>query len=107
MKTKFFLLIAACSIVLHAHAIDQQALSDTLTAFVKERAFAESVKVSNIRVKNQFVTLYTNKALSVVSLSENEVRDLRLLVSHMVLAHIVLPQVQVQYSMLTMLFLKS
>ena len=87
MKTKFFLLIAACSIVLHAHAIDQQALSDTLTAFVKERAFAESVKVSNIRVKNQFVTLYTNKALSVVSLSENEVRDLRLLVSHMVLGN--------------------
>ena len=87
MKTNFFLLIAACSIVLHAHAIDQQALSDTLTAFVKERAFAESVKVSNIRVKNQFVTLYTNKALSVVSLSENEVRDLRLLVSHMVLGN--------------------
>ena len=87
MKTKFFLLIAACSIVLHAHAIDQQALSDTLTAFVKERAFAESVKVSNIRVNNQFVTLYTNKALSVVSLSENEVRDLRLLVSHMVLGN--------------------
>ena len=68
-------------------AIDKQALSDTLTAFVHERAFAESVKVSNIRVKNQYVTIYTNKALSVVSLSEQEVRDLRLLVSQMVLGN--------------------
>ena len=77
----------ACSFALQALAIDKQALSDTLTAFVHERAFAESVKVSNIRVKNQFVTLYTNKALSVVSLSESEVRDLRLLVSQLVLGN--------------------
>ena len=66
-------------------AIDRNLLADTLTAFVQERAFAESVKISNIRVKNQYVTLYTNKALSVVSLNEHEVRDLRLLVSQMVL----------------------
>ena len=77
----------ACSFALQALAIDKQALSDTLTAFVHERAFAESVKVSNIRVRNQFVTLYTNKALSVVSLNENEVRDLRLLVSQLVLGN--------------------
>ena len=87
MKTKLLLFITACCLGLHAYAIDQQALADTLTAFVHQRAFAESVKVSNIRVKNQFVTLYTNKALSVVSLSENEVRDLRLLVSQMVLGN--------------------
>ena len=77
----------ACCFGLQAMAIDKQALSDTLTAFVHERAFAESVKVSNIRVKNQYVTLYTNKALSVVSLNENEVRDLRTLVSQMVLGN--------------------
>ena len=87
MKTRIFLLISACYIGFHAHAIDHQALADTLTAFVKERAFAESVKVSNIRVNNQFVTLYTNKALSVVSLSEKEVRDLRMLVSQEVLGN--------------------
>ena len=87
MKTRIFLLISACYIGFHAHAIDHQALADTLTAFVKERAFAESVNVSNIRVNNQFVTLYTNKALSVVSLSEKEVRDLRMLVSQEVLGN--------------------
>ena len=87
MKSKIFTLLMACCLGLQAMAIDKQALSDTLTAFVHERAFAESVKVSNIRVKNQFVTLYTNKALSVVSLNENEVRDLRLLVSQMVLGN--------------------
>ena len=87
MKNKLLLLITACCIGLHAHAIDQQALADTLTAFVHKRAYAESVKVSNIRVKDQFITLYTNKALSVVSLSDNEVRDLRLLVSQMVLGN--------------------
>ena len=87
MKSRLFIIMMACSFALQALAIDKQALSDTLTAFVHERAFAESVKVSNIRVKNQFVTLYTNKALSVVSLSESEVRDLRLLVSQLVLGN--------------------
>ena len=87
MKSKIFTLLMACCLGLQAMAIDKQALSDTLTAFVHERAFAESVKVSNIRVKNQYVTLYTNKALSVVSLSDSEVRDLRLLVSQMVLGN--------------------
>ena len=87
MKSKIFTLLVACCLGLQAMAIDKQALSDTLTAFVHERAFAESVKVSNIRVKNQYVTIYTNKALSVVSLSEQEVRDLRLLVSQMVLGN--------------------
>lgn len=87
MKSKIFILLMTCCFGMQAMAIDKEALSDTLTAFVHERAFAESVKVSNIRVKNQFVTLYTNKALSVVSLNENEVRDLRLLVSQMVLGN--------------------
>lgn len=87
MKSKLFILMLACCFGLQAMAIDKQALSDTLTAFVHERAFAESVKVSNIRVKNQYVTLYTNKALSVVSLNENEVRDLRTLVSQMILGN--------------------
>lgn len=68
-------------------AINRELLSDTLTAFVHERAYAESVRISNIRVRNQFVTLYTNKALSVISLSDAEVRDLRLLVSQMIFGH--------------------
>ena len=87
MKSKLLIFLMACGCALQAMAINKQALSDTLTAFVHERAFAEAVKVSNIRVKNQFVTLYTNKALSVVSLNETEVRQLRTLVSQMVLGN--------------------
>ena len=87
MKNRFLHLMLCCCISVQMLAIDRDLLADTLTAFVHERAYAESVKVSNIRVKNQYVTLYTNKALSVVSLNEQEVRDLRLLVSQMVLGN--------------------
>ena len=87
MKNKLLHVLICCCISVQMMAIDRNLLADTLTAFVQERAFAESVKISNIRVKNQYVTLYTNKALSVVSLNEHEVRDLRLLVSQMVLGN--------------------
>ena len=87
MKNKLFLFLLTISITCSAWAIDKQILTDTLTAFVKQHAYTESVKVSNIRVKNKFITLYTNRALSTISLSENEVRDLRLLVSQMVLGN--------------------
>lgn len=87
MKNKLFLFLLTISISCSAWAIDKQILTDTLTAFVKQHAYTESVKVSNIRVKNKIITLYTNRALSTISLSENEVRDLRLLVSQMVLGN--------------------
>ena len=87
MKSRFFILLMLCSISWQAFAIDKQQLTDTLNAFVKERAYTESVKVSNIRVRNQFVHVYTNKALSTISLSDSDVRDLRLLVSQMVYGH--------------------
>ncbi len=87
MKSKIFLLLMACSLTYSAFAIDKQKLTDTLNAFVKARAYTEPVKVTNIRVKNQFVFVYTNKALSTISLNENDVRDLRLLVSQLVLGN--------------------
>ena len=87
MKSKIFLLLMACSLTYSAFAIDKQQLTDTLNAFVKARAYTEPVKVTNIRVKNQFVFVYTNKALSTISLNENDVRDLRLLVSQLVLGN--------------------
>ena len=87
MKSKIFLLLMACSLTYSAFAIDKQQLTDTLNAFVKVRAYTEPVKVTNIRVKNQFVFVYTNKALSTISLNENDVRDLRLLVSQLVLGN--------------------
>ena len=87
MKSKIFLLLMACSLTYSAFAIDKQQLTDTLNAFVKARAYTVPVKVTNIRVKNQFVFVYTNKALSTISLNENDVRDLRLLVSQLVLGN--------------------
>ena len=87
MKNRIFHLMICAILSMQLMAIDKVQLSDTLSDFVHERAFAEDVKVSNIRVKNQYVTLYTNKALSVVSLSDSEVRDLRMLVSELVLGH--------------------
>ena len=87
MKSKISLLFMAFCISLQTLAIDKQQLTDTLNAYVKERAYTESVRVSNIRVKNQFVTIYTNKALSTISLTESEVRDLRLLISQLVLGN--------------------
>ena len=69
------------------YAIDKQALADTLTHYVKSRAYASDVTISHVRVRNSQVFVYTNRSLSQVSLSQNEVRDLRLLVSQMVLGN--------------------
>ena len=69
------------------HAIDKQSLADTLTHYVKSRAYVSDVTISHVRVRNSQVFVYTNRSLSQVSLSQNEVRDLRLLVSQMVLGN--------------------
>ena len=87
MKRTITIILLAMATCLPAMAIDKQALADTLSHFVHQRAFAENVTISNIRVKNSYVTLYTNKALSVVSLSDQEVQDLRRLVSQMIYGH--------------------
>ena len=87
MKRTITIILLAIATCLPAMAIDKQALADTLSHFVHQRAFAENVTISNIRVKNSYVTLYTNKALSVVSLSDQEVQDLRRLVSQMIYGH--------------------
>ena len=69
------------------YAIDKQSLADTLTHYVKSRAYVSDVTISHVRVRNSQVFVYTNRSLSQVSLSQNEVRDLRLLVSQMVLGN--------------------
>ena len=87
MQRKILLIILAIGMTCHAMAIDKQALTDTLNALVRQHAYTESVKVHSVRVKNKFVTVRTNRALSTISLSANDVRDLRLLVSQMVLGN--------------------
>ncbi len=70
--------------VFSAQAIDRQAIADTLTAMAKERAYVAPVSVNRIRVRNNSVSVYTNKTLSQVSLSEEDVKDIRLIVSQLV-----------------------
>lgn len=65
-------------------AIDRQALADSLTAVATSHAYVENVKINRIRVRNSSVSVYTNRALSMVSLSEEEVRNTRLMVSRLV-----------------------
>lgn len=80
-------LVFAIAIGTGLYAIDKQALADTLTHFVKSRAYTSNVTVSRVRVRNSQVFIYTNRTLSQVSLSNSEVRDLRLLVSQMILGN--------------------
>ena len=84
---RIFTLVFAIAIGTGLYAIDKQALADTLTHFVKSRAYTSNVTVSRVRVRNSQVFIYTNRTLSQVSLSNSEVRDLRLLVSQMVLGN--------------------
>ena len=79
-----FLLLAIC---ICSHAINKQELADSLTSVVAKHAYAGKVVVNRIRVRNQHIFIYTNATLSHVSLAPSEVRDLRLLVSQMVLGN--------------------
>lgn len=84
---RIILLYFAISCSLFIHAFDKQAIADTLTSIVKQHAYASTVNISRIRVRNQHIFVYTNATLSHVSLTQKQVRDIRLLVSHMVLGN--------------------
>ena len=68
-------------------AINKQELADTLTHFATNQAYVGKVSVNRISVRKQQVFVYTNATLSHLSLSPTQVRDLRLLVSQLVLGN--------------------
>ena len=72
---------------LQSYAIDKQELADTLSSIVSQHAYAGKVAVSRIRVRNQQIFVYTNATLSHISFTPQEVRDIRLLVSQLVLGN--------------------
>ena len=72
---------------LSSYAIDKQELADTLSSIVSQHAYAGKVAVSRIRVRNQQVFVYTNATLSHISISPQELRDIRMLVSQLVLGN--------------------
>ena len=82
--TLALLFVAFC---LQSFAIDKQELADTLSSIVAQHAYVGKVQVSRIRVRNQQIFVYTNATLSHISFTPQEVRDLRLLVSQLVLGN--------------------
>ena len=87
MQRTILLFVLIFGMSWHALALDKQALTDTLNALVRQHAYTESVKIHSVRVKNKYVTIRTNRALSTISMSADEVRDLRLLISQIVLGN--------------------
>ena len=87
MQRTILLFVLIFGMSWHALALDKQALTDTLNALVRQHAYTESVKIHSVRVKNKYVTIRTNRALSTISMSADKVRDLRLLVSQIVLGN--------------------
>lgn len=69
------------------YAIDKQVLADTLTQIAQSHAYVGKVTVSRIRVRNSHIHIYTNATLSHISLTASEVRDIRSLVSQLVLGN--------------------
>ena len=84
---KITIILLLASFCLQSYALDKQALADTLTSIVAEHAYAGKVNVTRVRVRNQQIFVYTNPTLSYISLTPQEVCDLRLLVSKMVLGN--------------------
>ena len=68
-------------------SIDKVALGDTLTQIAKAHAYVGDVRVNKIRVRNQQIFVYTNPTLSHISFTSAEVRDIRLLISQLVLGN--------------------
>lgn len=69
------------------YAIDKQVLADTLTQIAQSHAYVGKVTVSRIRVRNSHIHVYTNATLSHISFTASEVRDIRSLVSQLVLGN--------------------
>ena len=84
------ILILLC-IFLHAtittYAIDKQVLADTLTLIARSHAYVGNVTVNRVRVKNTQIFVYTNASLSHISLTPSQIRDIRLLISQLVLGN--------------------
>ena len=68
-------------------SIDKVALGDTLTQIAKAHAYVGDVRVNKIRVRNQQIFVYTNPTLSHISFTSAEVRDIRLLISQLVIGN--------------------
>ena len=87
MKRIFLILCILFQATISTYAIDKQVLADTLTQIAQSHAYVGKVTVSRIRVRNSHIHVYTNATLSHISFTASEVRDIRSLVSQLVLGN--------------------
>lgn len=74
-------------IPLTLHAFDKQALRDSVNRYVNERYRVGDIQLPRIQVKGNNITVNANKQLSWAALRPDEVRHIRLIVSHYVLGN--------------------
>ncbi len=91
---RFFTILFISAITLFAQAqstpytsVDKQALADTLTVIGNQYAQIGKVRISNLRVENNVVTLHTNRSLSFMPARVENIQQIKALVSEMVLGH--------------------
>ena len=87
MKRILLILCILFQATISTYAIDKQVLADTLTQIAQSHAYVGKVTVSRIRVRNSHIHVYTNATLSHISFTASEVRDIRSLVSQLVLGN--------------------
>ncbi len=92
MKRIYILTIILSCVVCFAQAqannsLDKQQLADTLTVVANQEASVGKIRISRIRVQNNEVSLYTNRALSFLPLRPENVQNIKTLVSQLVLGH--------------------
>ena len=87
MKRILLILCILFQATISTYAIDKQVLADTLTQIAQSHAYVGKVTVSRIRVRNSHIHVYTNATLSHISFTASEVRDIRSLVSQLILGN--------------------
>lgn len=87
MKRILLILCILFQATVSTYAIDKQVLADTLTQIAQSHAYVGKVTVSRIRVRNSHIHVYTNATLSHISFTASEVRNIRSLVSQLVLGN--------------------
>jgi hypothetical protein len=84
-KVVFLIITMLLSTTLSVYAWNEQALIDSLTKTVSNHPEIGVIKVTNIRVNDSVVRLYTNEVLSRASFTPTELDSLRALISRIIL----------------------
>lgn len=88
MKKSIFLVLAlVLGTANMVHGINKETMTDTLTQVVNSYARVGGVKIKSIRVKNNHAYVYTNQTLGQVSLSPEQLEEMRSTLGEMIFKH--------------------